>query len=434
MRRAFLSIVIAASFGTAFGQPAPPAVKLNLQDAETLALKNHPQVLAAQQNVAAVGQQLVEAKSSYYPVVAADGTGSAGNHDGRIGAGFITNSRLFDRQGDGVSINQLVTDWGRTPNLVAAAKFREGAAQQTYTATRYDILLRVNRAYYNALRAQATIKVAQATVAARQTIVDEVTALADNKLRSELDVTLVDVNLSQAKLLLLQAQDQVQEAFAELTRALGTAQSAAYTLTDEPLPPSPPPNAEALVAQAIGARPELASLRLAQQSAQKFERAERDLSYPTVSLVAVGGYMPYIDQITLPRFIPNEYGGGAVDIHIPIFNGHLFTARREEAHARALQADQNLRNEEQVIARDVRTAWAAASTAYQTLDVTAQLLRQATLSLSLAQGRYDLGLANIVELTQSQLNLTSAEIQNLNAKYDYQNQYAALQYTLGALR
>src|SRR6185437_2274478 len=127
--------------------------------------------------------------------------------------------------------------------------------------------------------------------------------------------------------------------------------------------------------------------------AYRFERAERDLKYPSVNFIGVGGYMPYIDQITLPRVIPGEYAGAGLDVHIPVFNGHLFSARQQEAHYRALQTEQNLRNEEEGIARDVRTAWAAASTAFQRLDVTAELLRQATLALSLAQGRYDLGLA-----------------------------------------
>jgi outer membrane protein len=105
-----------------------------------------------------------------------------------------------------------------------------------------------------------------------------------------------------------------------------------------------------------------------------------------------------------------------------------------EARFRALEADQRLRDEAQAIARDVRTAWASATVAYQRLDVTAQLLRQATLALDLAQGRYNLGLSSIVELTQAQLNVTGAEIENLSAKYDYQSQDATLQYTLGALR
>jgi outer membrane protein len=123
-----------------------------------------------------------------------------------------------------------------------------------------------------------------------------------------------------------------------------------------------------------------------------------------------------------------------VNLQIPILNGGLFKARREEAHFRALEADQRLRDEAEVISRDVRTAWASATTAYQRLDVTAQLLRQAALALDLAQGRYNLGLSSIVELTQAQLNVTEAEIENMSAKYDYQSQYASLQYTLGALR
>ena len=411
-----------------------PPVRLTLQQAEAMAMQNHPEVLAAQDTVAAMGQQVVQARAPYYPVVAGDATGSGANIGARIGAGNLTTSRLFNRFGTGLNIQQLVTDSGRTPNLVAAARLHQTASQQTYQATRFDVLLAVNRAYFDVLRAQATIKVAQETVAERQTIVDQVTALANNKLRSMLDVSFVDVNLSEAKLLLLQAQDEQQEAFAELTRAMGSQQNAVYTLTDEPLPPGPPAGPEALVTEAIAARPELSSLRAEREAAYRFERAERDLAYPTVSFIGLGGYIPYIDQITLPRVIPSEYAGAAVDVHVPIFNGHLFSARREEAHYRALESDQRLRNEEESIVRDVRTAWAAASTAFQRLDVTAELLRQATLALSLAQGRYDLGLASIVELTQAQLSLTQAEIENLNAKYDYQSQNAALQYTVGSLR
>ena len=72
--------------------------------------------------------------------------------------------------------------------------------------------------------------------------------------------------------------------------------------------------------------------------------------------------------------------------------------------------------------------------AFQRIDVTAQFLRQAALALDLAQGRYNLGLASIVELTQAQLNVTQAEIENLSSKYDYQTQNAALRYSAGQLR
>jgi outer membrane protein len=168
-------------------------------------------------------------------------------------------------------------------------------------------------------------------------------------------------------------------------------------------------------------------------AARRFAEAEKDLTRPTVSAVAVGGYIPYLNTpSTTP--IPPEYEGVAANVSIPIFNGRLFSARREAAYQRALEADQRLRDRQQQIGRDVHVAWAGANDAYRRIDVTAEFMRQASLALQLAQGRYDLSLASIVELTQAQLNVTQAEIENLNAKYDYQTQYSALQYAIGLLR
>ena len=61
-------------------------------------------------------------------------------------------------------------------------------------------------------------------------------------------------------------------------------------------------------------------------------------------------------------------------------------------------------------------------------------MKEASLALELAQGRYNLGLLSIVELTQSQLNLTRAEIENLGAKYDYQARYSDLLHASGQIR
>lgn len=416
-----------------FAQAGAP-IHLTMAYAEGLALKNHPQLQAAQDVIGAANERITEARSAYYPDVTGDLTGSQANTRARVGEGFLTTPSIFNRFGFGINVNQLITDSGRTPSLVAESRLRFGATQQDYQATREDVLVRVNQAYYGTLRAQAVIKVARETVAARQLLVNQITTLAQNNLRSQLDVSFVSVNLSQAQLLLIQAQNELEASYAELTRALGQEQIATYDLVEQPLPPSPPEDVEQLVMQAVQNRPELASLRLSLQAANRFEDAEKDLSYPTVSFLAVGGYIPYIAQLNLPRMTPNEFEGVGINAQIPIFNGRQFAARRQAAHFQVLEADQRLRDRLQQVERDVRTVWTSAQTAYQRLDVTAQFLREATLALNLAQGRYDLGLASIVELTQGQLNQTEAEIQNLSAKYDYQTQYANLQYALGALR
>jgi outer membrane protein len=432
--RSSLALILAAcSMPAALAQTTGGPPPLTLKDAEALAIKNHPQVQAAQLNYQASQQAVTESRSAYYPAIGGDVTGSEGNPQARIGAGYLSTSRLFDRFAQGISINQLITDSGRTPNLVASSKLQAQAVSQTYQATRYDVLLAVHQAYFDALLAQAVVKVAQETVAARQLLVDQVTTLAQNKLRSQLDVSLTSVTLAQAKLLLIRSQDTVEQSLAELTQALGLEQEQAYTLVDEALPPSPPAEPATLVSQALHERPELAGLRLERESAYRFERAERDLSYPTVTLEAVGGFIPFIHQLTT-QLVPNEYEGAAVNVHIPIFNGGLFTARREAARFRAQAADQHVRDLEQRITRDVRVAWSNSLTAYHQLDVTAELLREAAMALDLAQGRYKLGLSTIVELTDAQLYLTQAEIENLSAKYDYQRSYAALQYATGMLR
>lgn len=426
-----LSWTVCIAFPLVSFAQTPPV--LTLQEAESMAIKNHPQIQAAQNEINFANQQVVINRAPYFPGITGEVTGSQAEFRSRIGAGDLTDSRLFDREGQGVAVQQLITDSGRTHSLVASARYQAQASMANSVATRYTVLLDVNRAYFDVLRAQATVKVAQQTVSARQLLDNQVSELAKNKLRSDLDVSFADVNVSEAKLLLLRAQNAVSGALAELGRSMGSDQPANYQLSDEPLPPAPPATADSVVTQAIDNRPELASLRASRESAYKFYNAERDLKRPTVSAIAVAGYTPYIRNPTSTP-IPPEYEGVAVNASIPVFNGHLFSAREEAAYQRALESDQRLRDEQERISRDVRVAWANANDAYQRIDVTAQFLRQASLALQLAQGRYDLGLASIVELTQSQLNVTQAAIENLNAKYDYQTQYAALQFTLGLLR
>ncbi|SPE40080.1 hypothetical protein SBA3_3610013 [Candidatus Sulfopaludibacter sp. SbA3] len=62
------------------------------------------------------------------------------------------------------------------------------------------------------------------------------------------------------------------------------------------------------------------------------------------------------------------------------------------------------------------------------------MLDHANQALQLAESRFSLGLGTIVELSQAQLNLTSAQIANSSAKYDYQSRRVAVDYQAGVLR
>ena len=97
-------------------------------------------------------------------------------------------------------------------------------------------------------------------------------------------------------------------------------------------------------------------------------------------------------------------------MNVHLTNKGLFSARGAEAGLRARAEEQRLRDLENRVARDVRTAWLDARPAFLRLDLTAQLLTQATDAADLAQSRYDIGLGSIVELSQAQLNKTRAEL------------------------
>jgi outer membrane protein len=175
---------------------AQTAQPLSLSEAEARALQHHPQVLAGQYAAQAGGEVTRETRSAYFPTVYGSVTGADAQNASRIAAGGLNNPIILDRVAAGVSVSQLVTDFGRTSDLVQTASLRARALQQSAVTDRADVLLRVDRAYFTALRAQAIVRVAQDTVAARQLVADQVGALAQSNLKSGLDVSFARVNLS----------------------------------------------------------------------------------------------------------------------------------------------------------------------------------------------------------------------------------------------
>jgi len=435
-RFGFRSTVILCALTSALALPATiPTLaapqqtpKLTLKDAEALALRNHPLLQAATFNAEAASQVTREAKSAYYPNATGSLTGAGAMPNSRIAAGYLNNPLILNRESNGLEIHQLITDFGRTSNLVASARLGAKAASDSAQQTQQDVLLAVNRAYFEVLRAEAVLKVAEETVKDRQVLADQVTTLEKNKLKSMLDVSFAEVNLAQARLLLVQAQNDQKAAYAELANALGLANPQPFDLTEEPMPAAPPADPTDLIAQALQDRPDLSSARFSHDAALRYARAERDLWMPTISATGAAGLTPAYEAP-----LSDRYAAAGINVSIPIFNGFLFSARHQEANLRAKAADQAMRDLADRISRDVRTAWLDAGTAYQRLAVTAQLLKEATLALDLAQGRYKLGLSSIVELSQAQLNLTQAQIADTSAKYDFQIQSAVLSYQIGQL-
>ena len=370
-----------------------------------------------------------EAKSAYFPVVWASTTGAEAASNSRIAAGGLNNPIILDRFAAGLSFGQMVTDFGHTHALVQSVDLRADAQRQGVNNQRADVLLQVDRAYFSSLRAQAVEKVAEETVNARQLVVDQVTAEAASGLKSDLDLSFARVNLSQAQILRLQAQNDLESAFTALSAAMGNSDYTTYDLADEPLPAQPTTDIAAMIAQALRDRPDVAAERLSHQAAVKFADAQSSLSLPFVSVVGAFGVIPYRQA-----GLDNSYAAIGVNLTLPVTTGGLFAARRAEAALNASGEEQRLRNLENAVARDVRTAWLDAQASFRRLDLAQQLRARAADAMDLAQTRYDNGLGSIVELTQAQLSKTEADIEAATAQYDCQIRTAALKFQTGALK
>lgn len=428
----------AAAQGLAQSQNSPlnvnrpdtrPQLRLTLKEAETLVLRNNPQIAGARLKALAAQQVVRETRSIYWPTATANITAVDSQTNSRIAAGGLNNPIIYERAAGGASVNQLITDFGQTKNMVASANFLAKAETENSRATRQQVVMAVDQAFYGVLQARAVLHVAEETVGNRQVVVDQVQALAKSALKSDLDLSFAQVNLAQARLLLLDAQNNEKGAQATLAALLGYVTPQEFDVVDEPSTANAPPaNLDELIQLAVNSRPELQAINFQYKSKEKLRSAERDALLPTISAIGAVGGTPVRDSHLSPW-----YGAAGVNLEIPVFNGFLFSARAKEADLQAQAVQQRLVDLRNSIAKDVRTSWLNANTAYDRLDVTSQLLKQANLALDLAQTRYRLGLSSIVELSQAQLQQTQAEITESQAGYEYRLASAILRYQTSGL-
>jgi outer membrane protein len=401
---------------------------LTLEEAQRQAMQNNPRVQAARLTAAAAHQVAPQYRAAYSPTVYGAVTGVGADNGARLAAGALNNPSVYNRAASGLVVNQMITDFGRTSNLVGMATLQAQAEDQNAETAKARVLLAASQAYFAVLRMHAVVQVAEQTVNARQLVVDQVSALAASKMKSELDVSFAKVNLADAQLLQTQAYSDLKSAEAQLAMTIGLPNETAFTLQEEPMPAALPDQVAPLIHDAIQNRPELKDLRLQESAAERFEKAEHALYYPSLGVLGSAGFAPAGDPA-----IASRYGAIGLNVSIPILNGGLFKARTAAAELKAQATGKAITDEQNQIVRDVRVAYLNATTALDKLALTKQLLQQAQLAFDLAQTRYNLGLGSIVELSQAQLNVTSAQIADASARYDFQAQRVNLQFQTGTL-
>ena len=283
--------------------------------------------------------------------------------------------------------------------------------------------------YFGTLEAQAVLHVAQQTVDTRQLLLDQVSLLASNKLKSELDVSFARVAVQESKLLLQKAQNDADDAMTSLSTALGYREPHPFQLAESRRSFLANTNdvsqlVETALARTAGTIKPAQRTRRRAAVCQITTRCAVADSFPLSAWSAT--------RLTHDRHLPDNYAVGGIQLSLPLFAGGLYTARQHEAELKA-QADSELvRALEDNIVRDVHIAWLNVNTALEQLRTTQELVRNAAEAYDLADARYKIGSSSIVELSQAQLSLTSAQIADADARYNVLIQKANLDYQTGA--
>ncbi len=424
MREVVVLAVLAIGVAARAALAEEPQPAKTLAECIAIAVANHPSLKAAAASVVAGQQRVLQAASNYLPQVSANyaadrGNASAGGR-ARAGTNIRTASDTFNFYSTGVSLTQVLFDFGQTLEQIRAAQAMRESLEADQATQRQTVVLNAKQGYFNLLAARRLLAVANETVHQNQKQLEQAQGRFHVGLAPKFDVTRAQVQLATAELNQITARNNVSVARETLRNALGLTGPVDFDIVDTLDVHEVRISEAAALAAAYDNRPELQSLR-AQQRATSEQVAALQKNY-LPNLTGNGTYNWTGSDYPLE----SSWNIGAA-VNLSLFNGGLTTAQVGEAKAALAQ----LRFEEdltrQNIALEVRQATLNLQQAAESIRVSEKGAQQARENLDLAEGRYRTGVGNIIELTDAQTAMTTADANHVQSLYTYQTAVAAVE-------
>jgi len=442
-----VSISLICGVSATMAQEAPP--KLTLEQAFERAIKQHPSLARTEAQTAAIRARVHQAEAGMLPTITLQGVATDGPQGapafGPIGnpANFggvplsvqgLAGDPLKKQFAGGVNISQTLYDFGRTQHLVAARRELFQAGQQDAETQKALVLLTVQQAYYNVLRAQQLVAVGQENLRQRDATVTQARAFVEGKLKAGVDLQLAQANSAEAASALTAGQNELRYAFAALNNAMGETTLAAYQLDALPIaanassgtPPGPLPAVEEFVRRGLAQRPEIQSARLQRLSVEETVRGVRSELMPRLDAIASLGVL---NPSALIRTSSNYAVGLAVTV--PLYTGGAVEGRiAEEKQRRAIAIAQE-REIAELVKLQVSRAWLDVQTRQAQVQSAQAQVAAASGSVQLATERYRLQLNTVVELTEAEASALRARSQLVDSTFDLAVARAVLDWAAG---
>lgn len=416
-----ITIIASILFFTILSQPLSAQTRLTLKQCLDLAMANQPSLKAAEQNVNAGLGRETQARSPFFPqLTASTGYAKSFSEGGAFGES-ITRSYTTT-----LSLNLLVYDFGRTGNSLEAARWNTRSWERDRERTVQDVVLNVKQAYYALLAAKNLVAVSEKRVEQTDSHLRQADAFFRAGSKPRFDVTRAEVDVNNARLGLLNARNNVRIQTIVLNNAMGIDPGQATDIET-----ALPGNVEAgslerSQAEALRNRPEMMKAEADIETAKARLRSEEAGYFPTLS--ANGSYNWAVGTASMGLHqgdISNSWNAGVM-LSVPLFQGGLTRGRVSEARANLVAVEVQRDAVRQSVLLEVNQSYADMESATVRIDVMESSLQKARESLALAEGRYQAGIGPSIEVTDAQLAAVQAEIDHIQAQYDYQLSVARL--------
>ncbi len=394
---------------------------LDLQRCIAIAMERHPSIQAAAGTLTAGESRIGQARSGFYPQL----NGSAGySRTDPTNASVLSAGTAYNSYSSSISLSQNLYDFGKTSTQVKIQEFNRDSYRSDLDNVLVQLTFGVKQAYYGLLQARRNREVAREVVGQFQQHLEQAKAFFEVGTKPKFDVTKADVDLSNAKLNLLKAENAYRLGLVALNNAMGMPEAPEYEVVDQLPFQREKIDLEEATRRAYDRRQDLKAIAAKRQSLeQSIELAKKDY-YPSVSGNA--GYGWGGSDFPLDR----GWSFGA-QLNVPLFSGFSTKYQVEEARANldVLAANEALLR--QTIYQDVKQAWLNIEEAADRI-VTAELsVRQANENLDLANGRYASGVGSPIEVTDALVAVSNAKTAYISALYDHKLAQASLEKAVG---
>lgn len=414
----------------ASSSPSPTGKLLTIEDAVQIGLENHPRIKSASERIGSQEAVLGQQMSAYYPTVTLNNRYQTSQSS--TSGGSDEASESYSSQ---ASFNMTLYNFGKREGNVQAARETLNATKQDYATTTQDVVLAIKQAYYIYLGTQEVVRVRQETVRSRDLLVRQARGFYEVGTRARIDVARAEANLFSAQADLIAAENAVKIAWVTLRNAMGSPR-----LPEQPVAADSPEvelsmNLAGARNIAFDSRTELKSFEAQRKASDELIATARRGHLPDLLFDASYGRRhvsnEQVNGRTLNTFPLQPTWSVGLSFNIPIFDGFRTTNRVEETLHNYYNIKAQEEDRRQQIALEVEQSYLRVVELQERIKATDSAARAAKENLDLAQGRYQVGVGSIIEVTDAETLYTDAQTTYIRTIYDYKIADAQLARAMG---